>query len=64
MIEQMNRQFSVLNNVYARRFRTDLELFKCGISPLIFRGVSPNLQGQKLHPPLAERNEEHGGYMK
>jgi hypothetical protein len=51
MIEKENMQFVVLCNVYAQRFQTALELFKCGTTPLIFCGVSPNLQGEKPHTP-------------
>ena len=32
-------------------FQNDLEQFKCGSSPHIFYGVSPKLQGEKLHTP-------------
>jgi hypothetical protein len=45
MIEQENY------NVQSQCFQTDLKLFKCGISPLIFCGVSPNFHGVKPHSP-------------
>jgi hypothetical protein len=42
-------------------FSNLLKLPKCGVSLLIFCDVSPNVQAETPHYPIADRNEGHGG---
>jgi len=52
-IEQQNKQILILRNVYASYFQNDLELFKCGISPLIFAASLPIFGERRCpHPRL------------
>ena len=50
MIEQENRYFLVLYNVYARRFQTYLELFMCGVCPLMFAASLPIFRERSRTP--------------